>query len=65
MLGRTSRAALVSAAAGEVMLWGLPRSTTASVWAVERAKILPAYAEGRSITVQFPSGRTKLFRRLG
>ena len=50
MSGKTSRAALVLTAAEEEMLGGLARSRTAPVREAERAKILLAYAEKRSIT---------------
>lgn len=50
MSGKTSRAALVLTAAEEEMLGGLARSRTAPVREAERAKILLAYAEERSIT---------------
>ena len=50
MSGKTSRAALAVTAAEEEMLWNLARSRTAPVREAERAKILLAYAENRSIT---------------
>ena len=50
MSGKTSRAALALTAAEEEMLGDLARSRTAPVREAERAKILLAYVENRSIT---------------
>lgn len=50
MSGKTSRVALALTAAEEEMLGDLARSRTAPVREAERAKILLAYVENRSIT---------------
>ena len=65
MSGKTSRAALALTAAEEEMLGDLARSRTAPVREAERAKILLAYVENRSITEvmrQVGVGRSTVYK---